>query len=530
MYAGADARGEAPMTTVVLGLDGAAFELIDRWLEDGTLPTLSRLVEEGAATDMQSCVPPVTCPNWQCYATGTNPGKLGVFWWERIDADTQSIENTSASTQFDGRYYWEYLDGESATINLPTSYPPPEDTDGVHIAGGPGAEQSGYTTPSDIEAELVETYDYTVHPEHMGDLSAEKPDSPCVEEIYDLIETRFDVLEEFVAKEDTDFVHCTVFYLNVLQHFYWDHEVVREAWQRIDDRIADLLAADDLETLYVMSDHGSNEIETAFLVNVWLEREGYLETTTGVSDLLHRVGLTRERIRPVLSSLGVEWWLRKLVPRRIQMLLPDSEGGVTKSAKANVIDWENSVALASGQGPLYVLAEDPDERERVRAELLDRLDGLVHDGQTIVESAVPAEDVYEGSHLDRAPDILLRQAPGVHIEGAVGRERDPFEAPSRWRGENKETGLFLASGPDVDPDASLEDMHILDIAPTVLHHTDTPVPTNLDGEVRTDLFADGSDPAERTPKTQRPAGTGTGGPGGADSEVSDRLSDLGYLQ
>lgn len=518
------------MTTVVLGLDGAAFELVDRWIDDGTLPAFARLVEDGAATDMQSCPPPVTCPNWQCYATGTNPGKLGVFWWEHVDAASRSITNTSASTQFDGRYYWRYLDGDSAIINLPTSYPPPETADGVHIAGGPGAEQSGYTTPTELEQQLVEEHDYAVHPETMGDLSAENPDSPCVEEIYDLIEMRFDVLEECVADDDTEFVHCTVFYLNVLQHFYWDHDVVREAWKRIDARIANLLETGDIETLYVMSDHGSNEIETTFNINVWLEREGYLKTTSGFSDVLHGMGLTRERIQSVIGTLGIEWWLRRLVPRRIQMLLPDSEGSVTKSAKANIVNWEESVALASGQGPLYILENNPDERQRIRQELISQLDGLEHDGQTVVETAEPAEEVYTGPHLDQAPDIVLRQAPGVHIAESLGGSRDPFESPSTWRGENKETGLFLAHGEDIDSDAALQDMHILDIAPTVLHHCGTAVPSNLDGGVRTDLFIAGSEPSSRAPASQPPAGTETGAAVDTDGTVSDRLSDLGYLQ
>jgi arginase len=39
---------------------------------------------------------------------------------------------------------------------------------------------------------------------------------------------------------------------------------------------------------------------------------------------------------------------------------------VKKTGKERVIDWERSTAVASGQGPVYVLAEDPAERERIR--------------------------------------------------------------------------------------------------------------------------------------------------------------------
>jgi predicted AlkP superfamily phosphohydrolase/phosphomutase len=516
------------MTTVVLGLDGAAFELIQPWLDDGSLPALARLIDSGVATDLQSCPPPVTCPNWQCYATGTNPGKLGVFWWERVDAAERTIESTSAAGQFDGTHYWTYLDGRVAVLNLPTSYPPPA-VDGVHVAGGPGAEQSGFTNPESFENQLRERHDYTVHPPSLGDLSADSPDSDCVDEIYDLIETRFDVLAELLASGEYEFVHSTVFYNNVLQHFFWDHDVTKRAWERIDARVADLLDDEAVSNLFVMSDHGSNEIERTFHVNAWLEREGYLTTTGGVSDLLHSVGLTRERVRPVLASLGVEWWLRRLVPRRIQMLLPDSEGNVDKSAKAGVVDWDDSVALASGQGPLYVLADDPAERERVREELRSKLTGLSHEGRPIIAAATPAEEVYDGPHLDRGPDLVLRQAPGVHVEGTIGSDADPFDAPDRWRGENKETGLFAAYGADVDSEATLPAMHILDVAPTVLHLHGQPVPEHMDGRVRTDLFADDSDAAAREVRTRAVEENNPDGDATADGSVTDRLEDLGYL-
>lgn len=170
---------------------------------------------------------------------------------------------------------------------------------------------------------------------------------------------------------------------------------------------------------------------------------------------------------------------------------------MTKGAKGSIVDWEESEAIANGQGPVYVLAEDSDERERIRGELIDSLDGLEHEGRRIVDDAVPAEEVYDGPYLDAGPNIVLSQASGVHAAESVGGARDPFGSPTKWHGENKETGLFLAHGPDVDPEAELPDMHILDIAPTVLHLMDTPIPRNLDSEPRVDLFAEGSNPATR---------------------------------
>ena len=85
--------------TIVLGLDGANWALLEPWLEAGNLPNIQSLREEGTWSDMESCLPPVTCPNWRCYSTGKNPGKLGVFWWEKIDTNNRTLSTPSIGLQ-----------------------------------------------------------------------------------------------------------------------------------------------------------------------------------------------------------------------------------------------------------------------------------------------------------------------------------------------------------------------------------------------------------------------------------------------
>jgi predicted AlkP superfamily phosphohydrolase/phosphomutase len=519
------------MTTVVLGLDGAAFELIRDWIDAGDLPNLQKLTSEGAAMDMQSWLPPVTCPNWRCYASGVNPGKLGVFWWERVNRDTQSIEPTSSSEQFDGGEYWTLLDGKVSIINFPTGSPPSE-VDGEFIAGGPGSEQTDYTHPPELEEELRAEYDYQVHPELLSQLSKDDQENDCVDEIHRLIEQRFEVLEDRLESGEYELIHATVFYINVLHHFYWDREVVRTAWEIIDEHIGRLLDSDELDHLFVMSDHGSNRIEVEFNVNTWLESEGYLVRQTGASDLMKQVGITRERVLPVLDQLGVRSLARRIVPDRVTSRVPDSQGRVKRGVKGDLIDWEESMAVASGQGPVYVLAESISERRAIRDELVEALDGLQDPtGMPVVEAAKPAEAVYDGPYTDAGPDILLDQAPNVYINGGIGSDQ-AFAEPDTWAGENKDTGLFVAHGPDVDPEVTVEDMRITDIAPTLLTLHEEPIPETMDGTVRTELFAEGTEMSERGSQYGDIRWVKAETTGGSQTEyaVHSRLADLGYIE
>lgn len=517
-------------TTVVVGLDGGCFGLINDWLKAGYLPNIRCLQENGIASPLQSQLPPVTCPNWMCYATGCNPGQLGVFWWERVNRPARSIENTSMSHQFDRPPLWEFLNGSQAIINMPTSYPPREHS-GVTIAGGPSAPESGYTYPESLEPEL-ESKGYKVHPSKISLLSKDDPDSECIPEIYEVMDQRFDVAEDLIRSGDYEFVHVTLYYLNILHHFFWNHDVVLEAWRRIDARIGTLLEMENIDHLFVMSDHGSNKIHTVFRVNTWLKRNGYLRTERGVSDVLQGLGITRESVRPILGKLGLEWWVRQILPRNIQNLLPYEGGKVDGSAKQNVIDWEDSMAVASGQGPLYVLADDPAERARIRNRLLQDLEGIRDDdGNPVVKDIHKVEDIYTGPSVKDGPDLMLVQAPHVHIDGSIGSD-EVFGSPGRWIGENQDTGLFFAYGPMIDCDATLNpSMGIVDIVPTILHLQGRPIPDHVDGTVRKELFVPKSSPRKRKVEVTKVSNSTTQEMDiKEDVSVDERLKSLGYLE
>ena len=64
---------------VILGLDGATFDLILPWVQAGKLPHLARLLNRGIAGTLRSTTPPMSPPAWNSFMTGTNPGKHGVY-------------------------------------------------------------------------------------------------------------------------------------------------------------------------------------------------------------------------------------------------------------------------------------------------------------------------------------------------------------------------------------------------------------------------------------------------------------------
>jgi predicted AlkP superfamily phosphohydrolase/phosphomutase len=501
--------------TIVFGLDGANWALLEPWLEAGDLPNIEALRADGVWTDMESVLPPVTCPNWRCYSTGKNPGELGVFWWEKIDTEERTL-STPNSRSFKAANYWDYLNDEghaAGILNLPMTYPPFE-IDQYMVSGGPGSEQDSYTHPPDL-GDRLDDEGYRLHPDTPV---TGKDDRTAAADVVDLIDQRLAQFRELLAEEDVDVAHLTVFYINVLQHFFWRGDPTHEAWQVIDEHIGAIREEYPDATLMLMSDHGCKDVDTVFYANSWLEEAGYLVTETDTADALSGTGINKKRISKLAHRLGIHSLVTRLAPEFIKSSIPEDEEGFKREQKLEKVNWEESSAIASGQGLVYVIDDDPETVD----DLVSDLESLTNEnGQPIAREVLTREEAYSGPYTDEAPDVVFDQRPGVHTSGAIG-SNPVFADAGHWEAENVRTGLFLADGPDVEADALDETISILDLAPTVLASVDCPVPTDLDGETLP-LFGD-RDVDTRDPIPYEEAG------GWSDEAVQQRLEDLGYLE
>ena len=479
--------------TIVFGIDGAHFELINPWIEAGKLPNIERVIDTGVTADLQSVLPPVTSPNWKAYATGKNPGKIGIFWWENIDVENERVYYPSERKHSNDEF-WELIakDEPVGVLGVPTTYPP-KSVDPFLVAGAPDGEDSGFASPPSVEDELQERFDYRVTKNTRLNDDVDE----AAKEILNLIDMRYRAAKHLLDEYDISFLQVTTFYINSLHHFLWDHEYTLEAWQIVDKHLGAFLNGE--HNVVLMSDHGSNEIQTVFHINSWLAEEGYLSLDAGVATSLHRLGINTDRLIRIATRLGARDLAERVTPQRIINMIPDEQGEINRESKTDNVDWEKTEAIASGQGPIYLTA-DPDDPEydRLRDDLISKLEGITDpSGRAAVDAVVPGEEVYSGEFADEAPDIVIDQASGVHIPGSIGRD-EVFTVPDEdgWHAENKRHGLFAATGPDIGR-GSIDDISILDLAPTLLHLHDCAIPTDMDGTVRRSVFADDSDAANR---------------------------------
>jgi len=70
---------------VILGFDGADPKLLRQWMNEGKLPNFKKLSESGTVMPLGTTEPPESPVAWASFATGTNPGKHGIFDFLKVD-------------------------------------------------------------------------------------------------------------------------------------------------------------------------------------------------------------------------------------------------------------------------------------------------------------------------------------------------------------------------------------------------------------------------------------------------------------
>lgn len=488
--------------TVVIGLDGAAWHLLEPLLEKGVMPRLQALRARGAAGILDSTVPTYTPPAWTSAVTGVNPGRHGVYGFVQGHAQDERRElmhsgNIRAAT------LWEIANAQgvrTGIYNLPLTYPP-RPLDGWMVSGmmtpGYGERQRGFTSPRELEDHIL-----SWAPDYVLDVNANyeqdwRNEDLCLRAIAS-VKQREKVLRELLTLDPVDILFSVLETPDRLQHVYYrymnpsddlyDTPAARALRPRIEecfaamDRVVGLL--DDYAggggSVIVCSDHGFTAWEVTVHVNALLQKWGYLKM--------------KPRARVLQSPVA-----RSLVPIA-KRFLPRNVAREAKNKTNAVIDWRTTRAFASPipqQGIFVNLAGRercgivPSEQlEPLKDEIARRFGELKGpDGEPATDRVYRSQDVFHGDDLTGAPDILpVMRDHRFELDDEVFH-RDPFtDVRHLPRGVHHFDGMVIVAGPGVDK----KDIHasVLDITPTVLYLAGLAVPDGLDGAVITSAFDD----------------------------------------
>lgn len=542
---------------LVVGLDGATFNLIDPWVEDGKLPTLGRIVEEGARAPLKSTIPYISAPAWASFMTGKNPGKHNLFDFVVRERNGYGMRLVNAST-IRSKTLWTLLSQGGkrlGVLNCPATYPP-QRINGYLITGMlTPTLKSDFAYPPSLKEEFMRAVPgYMIEPAvASGDRLGTKNRMALggLRSAQKRVEAAHFLLGRL---EEWDFFMVVFCEPDRLQTYLWDdmdarhprHEPafglggkILELYQLLDASLAELMEryVDERTTLLILSDHGFAGVDKFFYPNKWLEEEGYLVMKR------HRGTLGVQRAKGLLRNLGLAYPAKRLV----KAFFPDwaFPNRLRSVAFIRDVDWSKTRAFWGADNGLTINLRgrepqgivEPEEYDSLREELIERLSDLREPstGEKVVEKAFRREELYSGPYAQNGPD--LRVVWKEHPE----QKKTYFSAGELWSeeafayssqtGDHTPWGILLAYGNHIRPGARLDRAEIIDLAPTILHLLGLPTPEDMDGKVLVEILEErflSSRPIRQSPPSDVPPGE-VGYGDGESEEVVKRLKGLGYL-
>jgi predicted AlkP superfamily phosphohydrolase/phosphomutase len=536
------------MRVLVLGLDGADRDLVDRLLAEGRLPTLARLARDGAYGPLRSTIPAVTPTAWSSFLTGLNPAGHGIFNFSSNPNRGRSRVESAASRS--GAPLWRLLGAggvRSAFVTVPFTYPA-EAFDGVVVSGYGGPERPQILPEAAARAidERVPGLVTAHHPmkerwwEDFGRYAATL--IAHVDQIGDACRACFELEPDLgvlaVDFMSTDFAGHLGYSRLDPSHPAHDpaasgDELV-QVYQAVDRVCGELIDAareryGEEPTAIVMSDHGMKPIYWTFHANEWLRRAGHLRyrrrsLQRSLRGPLRKLALADGRLARTTTWYGRMLDLVPFVPR-------PAEDRVFAD-----VDFGRTLAYCFATGGQIYLGEATGARND--AAFTDRLardfEAIPHPetGEPLFE-VLRKRDIYHGAHLDRAPElVLIPRDERVHVESSRRDWPDVFmyhdtldpEHFYGYSGHHGVTGIIAAAGPGIRPGRLPEGSEITQLAATVLR---------LHG-----LSSDGLEPpieavlapADKAVSVAAEPTEGDADVYSADEEagILERLRDLGY--
>lgn len=542
------------MQSLVLGLDGATWSVLDPLIRLGAVPNLARLANTGVRGPLRSTLPPITGPAWTTFMTGKDPGQHGFIDWGLVDTDYILRLNTFADIR--DHPFWHYLEGAGRRVglfNIPFTYPP-RPIDGFWVTGMSTPDlASAWAYPPELKEPLMAvlgpSYTFEFHVIH----HSEADHADMVEALIELEGKRTQALESLIDEYTPDDVVVVYTGTDRVGHIlghradFSGMKALEEAsplqrsilsyYRFLDEQVGRLLSHLDADGhVVVLSDHGFTTQEKVFLTNEWLRHEGYLV----LDSLGHMAEMVRRRAARWLSGPQEARPERKVLDTRT-VLGKTINLGRTRAFSNALNGIYLNVQGRFSKGCVRPGADYDDLRRELRDRLLELADPET--GERIVEAVIFKEDVYSGPNVHLFPDLLLRfvgdrYAGDRYFFGPPGScrrvGRSPFRYPSVWgHGDHYRDGILILSGPAFRASEALTSpAGLADVAPTLLHLMGLPVPSGMTGRVLVEAFTIEHCRANPVKQIDDPAVRQESDSLSREEEhmVYERLRDLGYLE
>jgi len=466
-------------------------------MEAGELPFLRSLVKRGVSAPLMSVYPSKTIPAWYSFATGLDPGALGIFGFTEPNGGPGKSRLVQGYRPAEA--LWDKLSRQGhrvGVLNFPVraGYP----INGYLIPGMFGENPATY--PADVRARLEEG---------LGEpLVAELPPYRESERHEWLSLATAGVAQRAAAAEflqdafHPDFLFVLFRETDRIEHQHWVECAggptrmpadLLAFWRAVDTACARIdrafRAQGEPAVTLVISDHGHGPAGAEFFTNRWLLEEGFLKLKPGAEPMRRKllsrfllasekyasarriVGAVADRFRSGEGERHMDRWIG---------------GDATFEAMAGKIDWDRTEAISYPvpEGIYlnpYRKDRTPEQGRETLNEIRRRLEAYPNARIEVLEP----REIYREVRSAGAPGLLLR------VNGMETDLRMDFSYPDTLlahrpgyfygTGVHRMDGILIAAGNGSAHGAQVGPFSLLDVAPTVLEGMGLAPPPGMGG-------------------------------------------------
>lgn len=495
---------------LLIGIDGAEWSVIKDLWSKGQLPNFKALADRGVSAPLatQFGQSPVI---WTTVATGMRPEVHGITGFV-VATDDGDVPISSTMRKVPA--LWNIATDAGLRTNVIGWWGawPAEPVSGVNVTEKAQYEQPGTVYPAARTAEVKAALP-TLNSQYAAMFPGDSEFAP---------EDR--VTAWFAPKLAAEGYDLQVMYLHGSDpnsHKYWRYyrpqdfpnekidpaqlkkhaDKIPQAYRAIDEVIGWVVQASSPEVnVIIVSDHGFHPLDRTTTkvtmdMDMVLEQLGYLKQQNG------KIDFAQTKVYTYGTRTSEK-------DKRLRFNVKGRDpGGVVNAADVASLKTQVMLDLGrytyKGSGrPVFMVSEPAKNDAERGADLVVR---VLDDGPSktlLLDGATPLQGAVRGM-----------------VENSGGHSGDP-------------PGVFLAAGPDIDKNAKLQGISVLDITPTVLYGLGLPVAKDFAGKAWTNLYT-GAYQSKVPLKTVPTYGTrkSTGPTESADQdEMLQQLRELGYIE
>lgn len=372
---------------VVLGLDGSPYTLVKKLAEDGVMPNLNAVVNEGNFYQMDTTIPEISSVAWSSFITGKNSGEHGIFGFTDLVPLSYKLRFPNFS-DLKCPPIWNELEKikrRTVVINLPSTYPA-KPINGVLISGFVALRIEKASYPERI-IPFLKSIGYRID---VDTLKGREDKDFLINDLLDTLRIRKKAIEYFWQKEKWDLFIGVITGTDRLQHFLMDaffdeshkhHQAFLDYYHLVDKEVIEEIKRrlDGSMKLIVLSDHGFTKIEKEIYLNRWLFEKGYI---------------------------------------RFKNKQPESIEDIAEGARAFVMDPGRIYINLKGKYPFGSVSQG-DEYKELIDELIENLYSLEFKGKKIIKKIFKRNEIYSGPYTENGPDLVALSNYGFDLKGSV---------------------------------------------------------------------------------------------------------------